>query len=267
WKRAITGALLVSAMVMAMFFGIEWLSILFFLCVVIGTGEWMKMMGRKVGPDLSGTWAWLSSVVTYSSIVGNQLGWWDAKYILLCVPFLIVLIVFELFRKKAEIQQLGVSILGAIMVPMSFGLMVAMSSVNGVYSPYIPLGFFIFLWINDTGAYLVGRSFGKTPLISKISPKKTVEGFVGGVALALAASFIWSSFELGPLERKDWIVFALIVAVFSNFGDFTESMLKRHYGIKDSGRVFPGHGGILDRFDGLLLAVPLLFIYLFFRYS
>jgi len=117
------------------------------------------------------------------------------------------------------------------------------------------------LWTNDTGAYLSGRSFGKHKLAPKISPGKTIEGFIGGVILALVLAYFMPVIT-GELTETRWIVIAFIIAVFSNAGDLVESMLKRSCGVKDSGAILPGHGGILDRFDGILLAVPVILAYL-----
>jgi phosphatidate cytidylyltransferase len=138
---------------------------------------------------------------------------------------------------------------------------VALGFIQGSFNPYIPLGFLIILWSNDTGAYLAGKSFGKHKLFERISPNKTWEGFVGGLILALFVGFNLAQY-FGGLERWQWAVMAVIIAVFGTLGDLVESMLKRTLGVKDSGNILPGHGGLMDRFDGLLLAAPLVFLFL-----
>lgn len=117
------------------------------------------------------------------------------------------------------------------------------------------------LWASDTGAYLAGRTFGKTKLFERHSPKKTWEGSFGGLIISGLAAFILSRFFPG-IETWQWLISSVIIVVFGTYGDLTESMLKRSYHIKDSGNIMPGHGGFLDRFDGLLLAAPLVYLFL-----
>lgn len=132
------------------------------------------------------------------------------------------------------------------------------SSGNGYEAA---LGLFILLWVNDTGAYLCGRAIGKRPLMPAISPKKTIEGLAGGTLLTLAAAYgigmLWP-----VLATKHWLIGGLIISAAGTIGDLLESAMKRHAGVKDSGALLPGHGGILDRFDGFLLAAPAFFAYL-----
>jgi phosphatidate cytidylyltransferase len=129
------------------------------------------------------------------------------------------------------------------------------------YSYQIILGFFILLWTNDTGAYLSGKYFGKHKLFERISPKKTWEGSIGGGILTLAFAYVLSIYFTN-LNITNWLIIGVLIAVFGGLGDLVESMLKRSLGIKDSGKLLPGHGGILDRFDGLLLSVPFVYGYL-----
>lgn len=259
--------LFVSAVVVAIFYNDVALTVLFGAAAVVGLTEYTNIIGRPFYKDVSGFIAVIVGALFYLNLTGIWHFQWEVKNVLLCIPGLLILAVIELFRKTSDFTKFTSITLGSIWIPAVFGLILHISTIEGYYEPLIPMAFFIFLWLNDTGAYLVGRSMGKTKLIPKISPNKTVEGFVGGIGLTLTASFIWSRFVSDVLSSMDWMVFALSVAVFSNFGDFTESMLKRQFGVKDSGKILPGHGGVLDRFDGLLLTIPLLFVYLLFRYS
>src|ERR1035437_3005527 len=118
------------------------------------------------------------------------------------------------------------------------------------------------LWAHDTGAYLFGIKFGKTPLFERHSPKKTWEGLMGGMGISLLVSLILSYFY-AELSALHWAVISIIISVFGTYGDLVESMLKRSMDKKDSGSILPGHGGLLDRFDGLLLSAPLAYIYLY----
>ena len=136
-------------------------------------------------------------------------------------------------------------------------------TVVGHYYAFI-LALFVFIWVNDTGAYLVGTLFGKHKLNERISPKKTVEGFIGGIVFTVLASFVFVRFiPVCPINSYIfWAVFAVIIALFGTLGDLFESLIKRTYEVKDSGQIMPGHGGILDRIDSLLIAVPAIYLYL-----
>ncbi|MBM9832226.1 phosphatidate cytidylyltransferase, partial [Enterococcus faecalis] len=119
----------------------------------------------------------------------------------------------------------------------------------------------LLVWLTDSGAYLVGRQFGRRPLAPRVSPKKTVEGFLGGIISALIFAGIYLIFFPSVKAGYSYVVMLLLTAVFSafaQFGDLVELALKRHYGVKDSGHVIPGHGGILDRFDSLIFVFPIM---------
>lgn len=180
----------------------------------------------------------------------------------LFVPFFSILFIWALFQKRnLPFNDIGYTILGIVYAGIPFLFFVALGFVKGSFNYYIPLGFLLILWSNDTGAYLAGRSFGKHKLFERISPNKTWEGFIGGVVLAVAIAFNLEQY-FGSLSQWEWASMALIVGVFGTLGDLVESMLKRSLGVKDSGNILPGHGGLLDRFDGLLMAAPLVFLFL-----
>lgn len=128
------------------------------------------------------------------------------------------------------------------------------------FNPYVVIGMFVLIWANDTFAYIVGKSIGKNKLFERISPKKTVEGFIGGVIFTVAGAYILGLYYTF-LTPWQWMAFAAILSVFGTLGDLVESKLKRTAGVKDSGSIMPGHGGILDRLDSVLFAIPFLFLY------
>ena len=130
------------------------------------------------------------------------------------------------------------------------------------YNAILPLSIFIFNWVNDTGAYCTGMLFGKHKLFERISPKKSWEGSIGGGIFCIIASFLLSHF-FPFMSNGVWIGLALTVVVFGTWWDLTESLLKRRLGIKDSGNILPGHGGMLDRFDSAILAIPAAVVYLY----
>lgn len=149
--------------------------------------------------------------------------------------------------------------------------MLLMSCISVMWSPMIILAIFFMLWINDTGAFLVGSMIGRHRLFERVSPKKSWEGFFGGLLFNVAFSvlFYYACNEFFGMARLHaglvaWIVMAVVVTIFGTFGDLVESQLKRTLHLKDTGTMIPGHGGILDRIDSLLLALPAVFVYLFF---
>jgi phosphatidate cytidylyltransferase len=138
--------------------------------------------------------------------------------------------------------------------------------VKNQHEEGILLGFLVMVWTNDTFAYLVGRMIGRHKLYEKISPKKTWEGSFGGLIFTLVAAYILSRFY-PALTTTEWLIMSLITVVFGIIGDLFESLMKRMYGLKDSGNIIPGHGGVLDRFDAIFFSSPMVFVYLFEIYS
>ena len=169
-----------------------------------------------------------------------------------------------LFKKKEKIvNYLGKIFLATIYIAVPFTLMVQIPFVNADFT-FINtsiLGVFILIWTSDSFAYLVGNLIGKHKLFKRISPNKTVEGFVGGMVATFVASFILAQYFI-TLSLTQWIVIAALVSIFGVLGDLIESMFKRQAGIKDSSNFIPGHGGFLDRFDSVIFAAPFIFIYL-----
>ena len=197
----------------------------------------------------------------------HELGWW------LGLMFIFLLPVIELlFAKNILLKNIGYSITGLIYISLSWGLLMEMTGISpGTIRPFfdvvgfgieIPVIIILSIWINDTMAYIVGSLIGRTPF-SKISPKKTWEGTIGGVILCVAAMFTLGYLLYGSVNERviHYAIIALIAAVAGTFGDLLESKLKRAAGVKDSGQLMPGHGGFLDRFDSLLLAIPFVWLY------
>ena len=132
------------------------------------------------------------------------------------------------------------------------------------FNTLLPLSVFVFLWVNDTGAYCVGSLLGRHKLFPRISPGKSWEGCIGGAVFVLAAAYLIGEYiDMGILNTLQWLGLGLVVVVFGTWGDLVESLFKRTLGIKDSGNILPGHGGMLDRFDSSLLAIPAAVVYLY----
>ena len=189
-------------------------------------------------------------------------------------PYLVVviyLLVSELYRKRqAPLLNMAFTLMGQMYVAVPFALLNALVFHPNVeyssgmeFSGWLPLCIFILLWANDSGAYCFGSLYGKNKLFPSVSPGKSWEGSVGGGFLAVGVSLILAHFD-PSMNRIEWMGFALTVVVFGTWGDLIESLLKRQIGIKDSGHILPGHGGMLDRFDSCLLAVPAICAYLTF---
>lgn len=181
-------------------------------------------------------------------------------------PAVAVSFVIKLYRRieKKPFTSIGFTLLGIMYVALPVSLINYAAYSQGSYNFEVILGILLMLWSTDTGAYFAGTYLGRTKLFPRISPKKTWEGFAGGAVLALIFAFGLSQYFYS-ITTIDWFVICIILIVFGTFGDLVESLLKRSIEIKDSGNVLPGHGGFLDRFDGLLIAAPFIVAYLQLR--
>jgi len=185
------------------------------------------------------------------------------KILFLLTLTLSAVFVQELFKKSAApFTNIAYTFLGLILIILPFTFFHALAYVQGTFNFHFPLAFLLMLWANDTGAYLVGVKFGRTKLFERHSPKKTWEGFIGGVLITIGAATIISHYFM-ELTWQQWASIAVFISVFGTTGDLIESMFKRSINVKDSGGILPGHGGLLDRFDGLFLAVPVVYTYLY----
>ncbi len=185
------------------------------------------------------------------------------------VPFLIYLIarlVEELYARCPDpVGALSRSFAGQLYIALPLTLLVVLYNV--VATPHIVLAMFIFIWLNDTGAFCVGSLIGRRRLFERISPKKSWEGFWGGMAFCIVSAILMHTFFdncFGHLSMAEMIFFAVVVSVFATWGDLVESLIKRAVNVKDSGNIMPGHGGILDRIDSLLLVAPATLCYFLF---
>ncbi len=170
----------------------------------------------------------------------------------------------ELFKKSdAPFTNIAYTYLGLVFTIIPFTFFHALAYMNPKFDFHFPLAFLLMLWANDTGAYLVGSRLGRTKLFERHSPKKTWEGLIGGMVITAGAAYLISIYytELG---LQEWIWVGVLISCFGTTGDLIESMFKRSIDVKDSGDILPGHGGLLDRFDGLLIAAPIVYAYLYF---
>lgn len=259
--RAVTGVFFVVIVLASMLTG-RFVFTLFFMMLGMGClHEFYRLLtdggsqpNRRLGLLLGGfAFGWYAAGSLFAFAV---------HYGLLGILIAVLIFIAELYRKN-EKPFLGIAytLLGVLYVIVPFIFFFALAFITGTYNHHLPLGFMLILWSNDTGAYLTGKHLGRSKLFERISPQKTWEGLIGGVLSALLMSGILASF-FPLLLGWQWACMALIIAIFGTFGDLVESQLKRSQKVKDSGTILPGHGGLLDRFDGLLLAAPVVFVFL-----
>jgi len=191
--------------------------------------------------------------------------------------YIVMVLVTELFRqKKNPINNWAYFLLGQIIIALPFSLLnfigfmvsdnpMLIFSGEGEYNPLMLMAVFVTIWVNDSGAYVFGVTLGKHRMFERVSPKKSWEGFFGGAITALISGYIFSLI-VPEISLIQWLIFSEIVVIFGTFGDLLESLMKRTIHVKDSGDVIPGHGGLLDRFDSMLLVAPAIFIYLSFLF-
>lgn len=182
---------------------------------------------------------------------------------LLVFPLISLVFVLKLYKKgeRRPFTNIAFTILGLLYIAVPLSLVNFIAYEEGRYNFEIVLGMLLMLWATDTGAYFAGTYLGKTKLFPRVSPKKTWEGFAGGAILSLVFAFGLSRYFFS-IDVIDWFAICTLLIIFGTFGDLVESLLKRSIEIKDSGSVLPGHGGFLDRFDSLLIAVPFIVAYL-----
>ena len=186
------------------------------------------------------------------------------EYLYLIFPLVSLTFFIKLYKKTDKKPFTGVAYtyLGIFYVAVPISLLnLAVFSVDAVYHYEILIGCLLILWASDSGAYFAGTRFGKTKLFERVSPKKSWDGFLGGAFSAILVAFVISQY-FTVLEDWKWLVIAGIIIIAGTYGDLIESLFKRSIEIKDSGSVLPGHGGFMDRFDGLLLSAPFITAFL-----
>lgn len=259
--RAMTGAAYVALTLGAAWAG-PFTTFLLFLPVCVMALREMHLLYR--GPDTSTALAW-SMLMGATVYVVMAMGVFEPRWHLgyaVAIAFILLLITITWWLIHG-VQQPGHALGGALVLLLLVALPFGLLPHFFLTDPWMFIGFMVLLWTNDTGAYLVGRLIGRTKLLPAVSPKKTVEGAIGGLGLTVLVG--WLLARTHPfLSIREWITVAVIISITATLGDLLESAFKRARGVKDSGHVLPGHGGILDRFDGFLLAVPAVAMYLSF---
>lgn len=257
--RTLSGIVYIVLLVAATLYSPITFIILFGLFMLVAIAEFCRLSNiPKIIPLLAGS----CLLVSFAFNLDNF--WLSVIYSTIAVIVNCTLLV-ALFMQKATVVKSNmvknIQLFGYAILP--FLLIIKLPLFNGDFNQYHPeivIGIFILIWINDTFAYIVGKTLGKTKLFERISPKKTVEGFLGGLLFAMAGSYIISLYYTF-LSPAQWIISGIILVIFGTLGDLVESKLKREAGVKDSGKIMPGHGGILDRLDSVIFAIPFLFLF------
>ena len=243
------------------------------LIILIGTQYEYYLMIRNTGVRPQLVPGILTGITAYvlSTLIASELI--PKNSFLVLIPIMLIIMVVELYRKQEKpFDSLAHTFFSLLYTAIPFsmfpfsafsrtGLNSLLPHVNMIFSPGIIIGFFILIWANDTGAYLTGISFGRHRLMERISPKKTWEGFIGGIIIASLVAWFLSGW-LGVVDKIHWIIISVIVSIAGTYGDLVESMLKRSIGVKDSGTIMPGHGGFLDRFDSAIISFPLVYLFI-----
>lgn len=261
-KRTITGAVFVSVVVGSILQDFNTLMVLFGVVSMIGTWEFVRMMGKS-HYSLQKATAILLALFMYVLGVAVLKEKLPLISLGILIPIYFGCFVSELFRnRRYAISNIAITLTIPFYTTLPFLLLLQSTLSGGTYDGYLLIGVLILIWSNDTFAYLIGRQLGKTKLFERISPKKTWEGSLGGFVVAmLIAIFLLPRF-FTSLSMIDWIIIGVISVVFGSIGDLIESLIKRTLKVKDSGSILPGHGGVLDRFDALIGAAPFIYTYL-----
>lgn len=264
--RTLAGAVFVTLVMGSIFWHPYAVFVVFFFFNALALFEFTRMFRNK-GYDLQFSTTLFIGSLFYIMIGLFANGLVDAKIFMIFIPLLFVLFITSLFKiSDKPFEELGIRILSIVYIAIPFGLfnvIINMGLIGGFENePLFLAAFFLLVWSSDTFAYLSGISFGKHRLFERISPKKSWEGSIGGGIITLIIAWLFGYYT-AIFTPWIWTVLALVVVVTATFGDLIESQLKRSMGVKDSGNIMPGHGGILDRFDAAIISVP---FYVFLLY-
>ncbi|MBA3971392.1 MAG: phosphatidate cytidylyltransferase [Bacteroidetes bacterium] len=260
-KRSLTGGAFVLVLLGCTWFNQLSFSILFFVVTILGQWEFYTLSEKGNNRPLK-VWGTIAGALIFTTNTLVCMGY-DHRILALNIPIVFMIFILELFTKASNpFRNIAFTILGIVYVAIPFSILNYLVTFTGTYNYELLFGFFFILWSNDSGAYLAGSAFGKRKLFARVSPGKSWEGSIGGAIAAYIVVFIISK-HYTSISIFDWMCIATILIVIGTLGDLVESLYKRSKNVKDSGTLLPGHGGILDRFDSLLMATPFVFSYLY----
>ena len=271
--RALTGIVFVVVLVGCIVYSPLTFVLLFAFITGLTTWEFSTNVNKFAGASVNRLINTVASVYLFVAMAGYCA---DLTPSMVFIPYLIstmYLMISELYLRKPDpLKNWAYAFASQIYVALGFALLNVLAFQADAklgttsFNPILPLSVFFFLWTSDSGAYLCGSMLHKyfpAKLFERISPNKSWVGSIGGGVLSLVVAAILSHFFPGMLSLPQWMGLGLTVCVFGTWGDLVESMFKRQIGIKDSGHVLPGHGGMLDRFDSSLLAIPASVLYIY----
>ncbi len=267
-KRTITGIVLVVLVIAAIITDQHLFALLFLLFTMVGLWEFYTLV-EKAGILPNKTAGMVAGIVLFSTNAMVAMNMMNLEWLLINFVCIFLIFLLELYRNNPNpFTNIAFTFFGLVYVAVPFSVLNYFPNpafIPGVYHSSLLLGFFFLVWINETGAFLIGTAIGRHRLFERVSPNKTWEGAIGGGVLTLASAFVISLYYT-HINLRDWLIIALMVFVFSTYGDLFASMFKRSVNIKDYGSILPGHGGIIDRFDGVIMAAPFVFVYLLMMY-
>ena len=261
FQRTLTGIVFVAIVVAAIFIhplvfaGVFGIVVAFLIHEFYSLSKYEGSVWQRILGIAGGMYLFVSSCLFAGDYVGK----------IIFIPYIIIILILlmsGLYKRNSNpVTQWGLVFFAQLYCAGFFSLLCFIPYMySSSYDPLPVLMMFVFIWLNDTGAFLLGSWKGKHRLFPRISPLKSWEGFFGGLMVVVIASLVFSYFYMRP-EWLFWLVFAIVTAFFATLGDLTESLLKRTYGVKDSGNILPGHGGMLDRFDSAILVSPVIYVY------
>ncbi len=263
--RLLTGVLGSAFMIFVLAYFKDWGFFASFLFLTVMTQWEFYKLTKQAGRIPLRVYGCLMGILIFTLVflVEKDIVGLDWLYVVL--PLTSGVYFIKLYKKNEDkpFVNIAFTFLGIVYVALPLSLFSVAAFISGNYSYEIVIGIFLILWASDTGAYFAGIQFGKRKLFERVSPKKSWEGSVGGAILSLAFA-LGVSYYFHDLAPWQWVTISLILIVTGTYGDLVESLFKRSMEVKDSGKKLPGHGGFLDRFDGLLLAVPFIVIFLKF---
>lgn len=265
--RTITGLIFIGVIIGIPFLGLNAFRILFLIIACLSSVELLKLVRASGAARLDALSLSLLLVAVFVTVSAAAVGIDATLGICVIVVLLMAIFISQLYRKVPNpVNELAYTVFVQVYAVVPFAMIqflaITVDSAGYVtYSPLLPLAVFAFIWANDTGAFCIGSLIGKTKLFPRISPKKSWEGAIGGVVVSLAVAYIFS-ICFDRLTLPEWLGLSFVVSIFGIFGDLVESMMKRAWGVKDSGNILPGHGGMLDRFDSSLFAIPAAVVYM-----
>ena len=272
--RTITGILFV-AVVVCSFLRPQAMVLLFALITGLTIWEFTGLVNEREKVTVNRLISTVAGVYFFFAVAGFSSDLTPSAVFIRYLGSIIYLMVAELYLKNEDpIHDWAYTMMAQLYIALPFSLLNTLAfhlTPQGLvtYDAVLPLSVFVFLWMNDTGAYLCGSLLGKHKLFPRISPGKSWEGSIGGgilvIAVAVLVWYLTEQYQLNQLglSALEWAGLGLTVVIFGTWGDLVESLFKRTLGIKDSGNILPGHGGMLDRFDSSLLAIPAAVVYLY----